>query len=94
MPLAGTSIEIQGVERPDSGLADELAAFEERTGIEVRVPSLDEGELSEALSSESPPDVLAVPQPGYIQDLAAAGRLVDLTATSTSQTRGARSAPT
>jgi serine/threonine protein kinase/ABC-type glycerol-3-phosphate transport system substrate-binding protein/DNA-binding SARP family transcriptional activator len=77
-PLAGTRITLMGIGYPDNGLRDEIVQFEERTGIDVRLPQVGENDILEAMESGDPPDLAASPAPGFIRDLARHGELVDL----------------
>jgi serine/threonine protein kinase/DNA-binding SARP family transcriptional activator/ABC-type glycerol-3-phosphate transport system substrate-binding protein len=77
-PLAGTRITLMGIGYPDNGLRDEIVRFEERTGIDVRLPQVGENDILEAMESGDPPELAASPAPGFIRDLARRGELVDL----------------
>jgi serine/threonine protein kinase/ABC-type glycerol-3-phosphate transport system substrate-binding protein len=71
-PLAGTRITLAGIEPPDEGLGDELARFEERTGIEVAFEfnPVSEDQLEVAVQRGDGPDLAIVPHPGAVVRLA------------------------
>ncbi|HET6836099.1 MAG TPA: extracellular solute-binding protein [Acidimicrobiales bacterium] len=80
-PLAGTTISLVGIEPPDEGLGDELARFEERTGIEVAYtanPDTSEAQIAAAVERGDPPDVAVWAQPAAVTSYAEDGQLVDL----------------
>jgi alpha-glucoside transport system substrate-binding protein len=82
-PLAGTSITVIGCCDPDTGLEDEFARFEERTGIDIvhgLNPSVTELEVATAAARGEPPDLAIWGQPGAIAAFAEAGQLIDLSA--------------
>jgi alpha-glucoside transport system substrate-binding protein len=63
-------------------LRDVLAPFEERTGYAVELVTTRDPRavIDSGLKSGDPPDVAALPGPGYLATLARAGHLVDLSA--------------
>ena len=79
-PLAGTTVTMWGSATAADGLVDELAAFQEQTGINVAVPASSTSSTprsSKARSSASCPMccIWAGPQ---VRDLGGRGTLVDL----------------
>jgi DNA-binding SARP family transcriptional activator/ABC-type glycerol-3-phosphate transport system substrate-binding protein len=81
-PLAGTSITLIGCCYPETGLEDELARFEARTGIRIvhgLNPAAGEAEVAAAAARGEPPDLM-MGQPGKVVDFARQGQLIDLSA--------------
>jgi alpha-glucoside transport system substrate-binding protein len=57
-----------------------VAPFEERTGVRVRFTTTRDlkAELEASMAAGDPPDIAGLPGPGFMTQLAKAGRLVDL----------------
>jgi ABC-type glycerol-3-phosphate transport system substrate-binding protein len=79
-PLAGTKVTITGLQSTESGALEEIARFENATGIRVDYTYNYDGEqaIQQAVESGVPPDVALLAQPGIIRDLAEGRQLVDL----------------
>ena len=80
--LAGTVVTVFGpfVEDEQARFEQAIAPFEEETGVDVQYEGSSEFESLILVRTEGgdPPDVAALPQPGLMRDLAAAGHLVPL----------------
>src|SRR5690554_543725 len=80
--LAGTVVTVFGpfVEDEQTRFEQAIAPFEEETGVDVQYEGSSEFESLIQVRTEGgdPPDVAALPQPGLMRDLAAAGHLVPL----------------
>jgi DNA-binding SARP family transcriptional activator/ABC-type glycerol-3-phosphate transport system substrate-binding protein len=82
-PLAGTTVDVVGEffegGADANGIKAALAAVSERTGIEITYRAVARGiGGADFVRSGQTADIVAVPQPGEIQALAADGHLIDL----------------
>ena len=77
-PLAGTTVTLQATAWDNEGLTAELQAFQDRTGIAVNVVHAGAG-VFDTLPDGGRPDVMLSFAPYLLHELAAQGRLVDLT---------------
>jgi ABC-type glycerol-3-phosphate transport system substrate-binding protein/DNA-binding SARP family transcriptional activator len=79
-PLAGTTVTAIGQFPPGLGLDAELERFEQHTGIRVDYTNPVDlaSEVTNLVASGQPPDVMLLPQPASVRELASRGELVDL----------------
>ena len=80
--LTGTTVTIEGVFRGDAAANFEasLVGFEDETGITIEYTGSDgfEGDVRNRVTAPDAPDIVILPQPGLLGDLATDGHIQDL----------------